>query len=264
LPQAPVHSPIGLPFLELQSVDSTNNYIRQLVHRHSIKSGTAVFAHEQRAGKGQRGKSWNSEKGANIILSILIHPAFIPLSASFRLSACIGVAVHEFFSYYAGDETRIKWPNDLYWRERKAGGVLIENIVKSRHSANTSTNTGNESWPWSIVGIGININQTVFPKELPNPVSLKQITGKNFDSIALAKELCGIIDKKIQLLRDNEFENIFQEYNNCLFKKNESVKLRTGGRVFEAVIKGVSPEGKLITRHAFEEAFDFGTLEWVI
>ena len=103
---------------------------------------------------------------------------------------------------YAGDETKIKWPNDLYWQDRKAGGILIESIVRSRES-------GVGSWEWAIIGIGININQTTFPDDLPNPVSLKQITGKNFDPVELAKELCGLLDKRFTELIENGFENIY-------------------------------------------------------
>jgi BirA family transcriptional regulator, biotin operon repressor / biotin---[acetyl-CoA-carboxylase] ligase len=256
-PFGPASNVIGLPFIELQSVDSTNNYARSLLHEGLAQHGTTIFTHEQLAGKGQRGKAWATEKDSNIILSIVVKPDPLQLVQQFELSACVAVAAHEFFMNYAGENTKIKWPNDLYWQDRKAAGILIENIIKSRES-------GVGSWKWAIVGIGININQTIFPSGLLNPVSLKQITGKNFDVIALAKEFCIIFNKYFQELITDGFNNIFSQYLHHLYKKNEIVKLKKGIRVFEAMIKTVSPAGKLIVHHSIEEEFDFGGVEWVI
>ena len=256
MPQPPAHNTLGIPFIELQSVDSSNNYLRQLVHEKGTESGTAVFAHEQLSGKGQRGKTWSSEKNFNIILSILINPFPIPLSLQFHLSACISVALYDFFYKYAGEETRIKWPNDLYWQDKKAGGILIESVVGSQESRV-------RKWKWAIVGIGININQTFFPTDLSNPVSLKQITGKNFDPVSLAKELCIFLDKRFHQLISGGFETIYRDYLSHLYKKDLSVNLKKDNRVFEAIIKGVSPSGKLITQHGIEEEFDFGEVEWL-
>jgi BirA family transcriptional regulator, biotin operon repressor / biotin---[acetyl-CoA-carboxylase] ligase len=251
LPQPPYTKPIGLPFVELQSVDSTNNYARQQLHAGLAQHGMAIFAHEQLSGKGQRGKDWSSEKDANIILSIVIKPQPLLLTQQFMLSACVAVAIHDFFMKYAGSDTKIKWPNDLYWQDRKAGGVLIESIVGS-------------GWEWSIIGIGININQTSFPGDLPNPVSLKQITGKNFGTVELAKELCELLNKNFDELVNDGFEKIYAAYLAHLYKMNSTIKFKKDNRVFEAMIKSVSPSGKLIVRHSMEEEFNFGEVEWVI
>ena len=257
------YNPIGVPFIELQSVDSTNNYARSLIHDNLAQHGTVIFAHDQTSGKGQRGKTWTSEKNANIIVSVIINPLSIGTSEQFHLSACIAVATLNFFKAYAGDDVKIKWPNDLYWQDRKAGGILIENVIGSNESGAESPESGLGNWRWAIVGIGININQTSFSKVLINPVSLKQITGKDFKVIDLAKELCKAIDKKLKELSEIGFKNIFSEYNDHLYKKNERVNLKKDNRIFEAIIKGVSPSGKLITHHAFEEEFDFGKIEWI-
>ncbi len=269
MPQPSATKPFGLPFIELLSVDSTNNYARQQIHAGLAQHGMAFFAHEQMAGKGQRGKVWTSEKGDNIILSLLVKPQPLPLAKQFQLSACVAVAVQDFFMKYAGDDTKIKWPNDLYWQDRKAGGVLIESVVRSQELEVESQQTAPDSnrdgnWQWAIIGIGININQTSFPADLTNPVSLKQITGKNFDQLELAKELCGILDMRFTELVENGFENIYNTYLAHLYKRKATVKLKKGNRVFEATIEGVSPTGKLITHHAIEEEFGFGEVEWVI
>ena len=274
--QPPYTIPIGLPFVELQSVDSTNNYARQQIHAGLAQHGMAIFAHEQLNGKGQRGKSWCSEKDTSIVLSLVIKPGPMLLTQQFMFSACVTVAIHDFFMNYAGSDTKIKWPNDLYWQDRKAGGVLIESIVGSRESgvsSRPSTVNGpqfvSSNWEWAIVGIGININQTSFPDDLPNPVSLKQITGKNFDTVELAKELCELLNKNFDDLVHDGFEKIYSAYLTNLYKRNAVVKLKKDSRVFEAIIKSVSPSGKLIVQHAIDEdpiaiGFDFGEVEWVI
>ena len=257
MPQPSTHNTIGFPFVELQSVDSTNNYARNLLHEGLAQHGMTIFAHEQLAGKGQRGRVWLSDKGSNVILSLIVNPQSLVLSQQFQLSVCVALSVHELFMKFAGTDTTIKWPNDLYWQDRKAGGVLIESVVGSRES-------GISSWDWSIIGIGININQTAFPSYLSNPVSLKQITGKNFDAVMLAKELCMIMNQKFDELMYSGFENIYTQYLTHLYKINTTVKLRKDNRVFEAVIKGVNKAGQLVVYHSIEEEFNFGDVEWVV
>ena len=220
-----------------------------LAHEGVAQHGTTVFAREQTAGKGQRTKTWAAEPGANIMMSVVLEPKEQPLSAAFTLSMAMAVAVQQFFAQYASFETKVKWPNDLYWRDRKAGGILIENIVQG------------PLWRYAIVGIGININQTHF-EGLPGAVSLKQITGKDFDTVALAKDLCAFIQKEFELFVENGAA-VHQAYHEQLYKMGEEVKLKQDGRVFTATIKGVTPLGQLITFHTAEEFFDIGDVEWI-
>ena len=124
-----LYNSLGVPFIELLSIDSTNNYALTQIHAGLPQHGTAFFAHEQVAGKGQRGKTWIAPKDSSLIVSIVINPQPLQLTQQFQLSACIAISVCEFFGHYVGDATRIKWPNDLYWYDRKAGGILIENII---------------------------------------------------------------------------------------------------------------------------------------
>ena len=250
-------NPIGIPFIELKSVDSTNNYALTQVHGGMAHPGTCYFAYEQTAGKGQRGKSWAIEKNTGIAISIVLKPNFLQPFQQFHLSACMAVATHEFFKKYSGKATTIKWPNDLYWQDRKAGGILIENIISSRES-------GIGNWEWAVVGIGININQKEFPPDLPNPVSLNQIMSRDFDTLLLAHDLCRTIDHFYNQLMLEGFDPVFKAYNEFLYKKNEPVKLKKGNRIFETTIKGVSETGQLITQYAIEERFDFGEVEWIL
>ncbi len=274
MPQAPDTNPASAPFIELQSVDSTNNYARALIYDNLAQHGTAVFTHKQVAGKGQRGKTWLSEKDSNIILSIVLNPYPLQLSQQFQLEACVALAVHDFFTRYAEDNCKIKWPNDLYWQDRKAGGILIESVVGRGEWREVSGEKGDENpafaeasagkWKWAIVGVGININQTVFPSFLPNPVSLKQITGKNYPTIDLAKELNNMVQQYFQQLIKDGFDEIYARYISCLYKKGSTIRLRKGNRIFEAILKSVSPSGKLIAQHGIEEEFEFGQVEWLI
>ncbi|MFI5133824.1 MAG: biotin--[acetyl-CoA-carboxylase] ligase, partial [Chitinophagales bacterium] len=187
----------------------------------------------------------------------IIEPRPLQVSQQFQLSAAIIEAVYDFFYKYAGSETKIKWPNDLYWQDRKAGGILIENIIMSHES-------GKGTWQWAIIGIGININQTSFPQELKNPVALKQITGKEFDPVMLAKELCEFLEKRFRQLITDGFQTIYDDYFVHLYKRNEKVKLKKENKIFEVIIKGVSPSGKLMIQHSFQEEFEFGEVEWLI
>lgn len=278
MPDPSFQQAIGMPFIELQTVDSTNNYAFGQIHAGLAQHGMSVFAHDQTAGKGQRGKKWLSARGLNIAMSILLKPAPLGVTEQFRLSACVAVSVHELFEKYAGKNVTIKWPNDLYWRDRKAGGILIESIVRSRESGVNSQQSAVSSqqsavsnqqsavvsWEWAVVGIGININQDSFPDGLPNPISLKQITGKKHDPVELAKELCQIFNANFEKLIHQGFENIYQQYSAHLYKLHQPIKLKKDNRVFEATNKGVSRNGRLIVQHGIEEEYDFGSVEWVI
>ncbi len=241
---------IGYPFVELIEVASTNSYAIDNIQANLAVHGTTYFAHSQTAGKGQRGKQWLTEPGNNIIVSCLVETSFLSLNHQFSFSACVALAAKDFLSKYAGEETSIKWPNDIYWRDRKAAGILIENVVR-----------GNQ-WPWAVVGIGMNINQTSFSPSLKNPVSLKQITGKTFDAVALTKELCSCLEARYQQLKRGV--SLLEEYNNQLFRRNEIVSFLKGNDSFNCTIKGVDNNGKLLVVGAKQDTFLFGEVEWVL
>ena len=247
----PILFPIGHPFIELTTVDSTNNYAMAQIQKTGINHGTAYFAYHQTAGKGQRGKSWTSNPGENLILSVVLAPTHLKATNSFYLSATIANACCDFFKKYAGNETTIKWPNDIYWRDRKAGGILIENVFR------------NEQWSHSVAGIGININQTDFLGSLTNPVSLKQITGKDWQPVVLAMELCQIMDDHYRRLTSGKRE-ILLTYNENLYKRGSRVKLRIQNILFETTIRRVTDTGRLVTEDATEREFDFGEVEWLL
>nr|WP_294989073.1 biotin--[acetyl-CoA-carboxylase] ligase [uncultured Sediminibacterium sp.] len=247
-----VKAAIGQPFVELSETDSTNIYAMTHIQHNLASHGSVFFAHKQWAGKGQHGKSWITESGQNIIMSVVIDPNPLIHTQQFHLSIAIALACYDFFSRYAGDETAIKWPNDIYWRDRKAGGILIENQLRGH------------KWQWSVCGMGININQVMFNPELINPVSLKQITGKTFEPVTLAKELCKDIDKRMTQLFELPFANLLADYNQHLYKKGSTIQLKKDNSRFSCTLSGVNEHGELMVTDGPSDRFQFGEVMWVI
>jgi len=242
---------IGEPFIELFTIDSTNNYAMAQAHAGLATHGAVYIAEIQTAGKGQRSKNWVTAPGHNITMSCVFQPQGPNCNKPFLLSAVIALACRDFFNSFTQGDTTIKWPNDIYWRDRKAGGILIENVYRANQ------------WQFAIAGIGLNLNQTNFPEHLPNPVSMKQITGKDHDRLTLAHTLCDHLDERYQQFLE-EKNNLLSEYTTALYKRNCTVRLKKDNMVFETTIEGVSQNGQLLTRDAIERQFDFGEVEWII
>ena len=221
-----------------------------LIHAGMAQHGTAVFAHEQTKGKGQRHKQWISAPGKNIILSIIIQPFGLKINQQFLLSMNVANAVQKFFNNYTKKNTKIKWPNDIYWCDRKAGGILIENVLQGKE------------WKYAVIGIGLNINQDDFGSN-KKAISLSQITGNDYDTIKMAKELAGFVNASYkQLISD--LPGIAKRYHKHLYKLNEKVQLKTKNKIVEGTIKGVTEEGLLIVSYGEnDEYFRAGEIEWV-
>jgi BirA family biotin operon repressor/biotin-[acetyl-CoA-carboxylase] ligase len=139
----------------------------------------------------------------------------------------------------------------LYWKDKKAGGILIET-------------TNHKQKRFAIVGIGININQVQFDESLKNPVSLKQITGKHFNVVELAKELCGGVDKWYNVLLKSDTHTLLKTYNTYLYKKNELVTLKKGNIKFNCIVKDVNSLGELQVDNGLNDSFKFGEIEWIV
>ncbi len=232
-------------FVILDRVESTNNYAMQQLNDGKAAHGQAWFAKEQWGGKGQRGKSWISMPNENIIFSIAIRPNSSFRAKPFLLSAFIAVICRAFLEKETNQPIKIKWPNDLYFGDRKAGGILIENVYK------------NKDWQWAVIGIGINVNETEFAKDISNAVSLCTMSKKKYDPILLAKKL----HQKILIALDDtllDAANILNEFNNHLYKKNEWVQLKKGVIVFKTKIIEVNGYGQLITENNMEQGFEVG------
>ena len=204
---------LGEPLIELSSVDSTNIYAISQVHQQLAVSGSCYRADFQTKGKGQHGRVWNSEPGLNLLCSYVLELKSLDPSKNWGpndqkgLSAAVAIGAKAFFQAHAGDETLIKLPNDIYWRDRKAGGILIENTLRG------------PEWTWTVIGIGFNINQTQFSKEAIKPVSLRQITGKQWEIARLQTELSKALSISIQnWLKEGDVKTI--EKMKPLWKSN--------------------------------------------
>jgi BirA family transcriptional regulator, biotin operon repressor / biotin---[acetyl-CoA-carboxylase] ligase len=237
-------------FSILDSVESTNNYAMQQVHAGLAKHGQAWYAHNQWGGKGQRGKLWKTTTGENVLLSVAIQPNQVFNAKPFLLSALVASICRKCFAEIVGEDTKIKWPNDIYWGDRKAGGILIENVFKGK------------DWEWVIIGIGINVNQTLFSQDIGNATSLKLITNVEHDPIFIAK--------KIQQMLLHQLDNIelkhpalyLKDLNEYLYKKNETVYLKKNHAVFATKIMSVNEYGQLLTEDVMERKFEVGEVEW--
>jgi BirA family transcriptional regulator, biotin operon repressor / biotin---[acetyl-CoA-carboxylase] ligase len=242
-------SPAQLVILE--SVDSTNNYAMAMVQNGTANSGDAVFAMDQSHGKGRRDKTWKSKRGENILLTVLAQMQWLSLHEQFRLSMAVALACHDFFSQYIKENVKIKWPNDIFINDSKAGGILIENQLK-----------GN-LWQWAIIGMGLNINQEKFEKDILKATSLTQITGERYNVIKLSGELHAMVLKRLSLLQSRGSTDMLNEYNQNLFCRNKAVKLKKGNIAFETEIESVSASGELITKDTIERSFRFDEVQWI-
>jgi len=233
---AHVKSPIGTPFIILPEVDSTNRYAKNQIDTKMAEHGTVYFAHHQLAGKGRMGKLWASEPGKNILMSVVINTSLQKNWSLPGLNLWVSVACYEFLSQYAGEETRIKWPNDLYWGDRKAGGILIENTWR-----------GN-LWNWAIIGIGLNINQSHFEEGIGQPVSLQQITGKFHPPVDLAKELCTCLERRYQQWIHEQEAELLEVYNQHLYRKNQWVNFVVNGKELTGMPIAVNIDGEMVIK----------------
>ncbi len=220
--------------IELESVDSTNNYAMARIHEGMASDGLVFLARHQWAGKGQRGKFWLDEPGQNLIMSLVIEPGTLKISQQFLFSTAIALGILDIIQTIDNGNWRIKWPNDIYWNDRKAAGILIESVIKGKN------------WPFAVVGIGMNLNQESFPDEISNAISLKQITRLNFEPGSIARKLVISIQSRIAFLRKDPVK-ILNEFNKYLYKRNEYLVLKKGNELISTKIIGVNETGELIT-----------------
>ncbi|MBZ4189676.1 biotin--[acetyl-CoA-carboxylase] ligase [Niabella beijingensis] len=241
--------------VELLQVDSTNNYALSRIREGLAYHGMGIFAHEQLAGKGQRGKKWLSLPDQNIYLSLIIGPNPLILTDLFVLSALVAVETRKFLAEKVPGNWFIKWPNDIYFQDRKAVGMLIENIING------------QNWKWAVAGIGVNVNQDRFPEDLKRAVSLKMISGENYDCLVLATELAGRIFNALAALKSDVERSVrenLEEYNAHLFMKDEEINFEENEAVRTGRVLEVTREGQLVVQTEKRNYFDFGEIKWIV
>lgn len=239
--------------IRMESVDSTNNYLRELITKECLPDGSAVLVDFQTAGRGQAGNSWESERGKNLTFSIAVYPSAIPANRQFLISQVSALSIKDTLDSYTKGIS-IKWPNDIYWENKKISGMLIENNLMgvSIHS--------------SIIGIGLNLNQEVFKSNAPNPVSLFQITGKVYDREEVFRRALSCFYARYLQLLHGEFGDIEKDYANSLYRREGLFSYRDSGGVFKAQIRGTEPDGRLVLQlsNGNTRKYAFKEVEFII
>ncbi len=215
--------------LFIKQTQSTNQLLWEMIRSQSLPEGFVVRTDFQNAGKGQIGNSWESELGKNLLFSVLLNPLHIPVDEQFRISQLVSLAVKKTLDEYC-DGISVKWPNDIYWNDKKLGGILIENSLQGNKIKAT------------VIGIGLNVNQKSFVSDAPNPVSLAQITGK---SHSRKRILDLIISNILNLYKKNDVENINTEYHAALYRSTGFHTYKSENETFQAKIISVHADGQL-------------------
>lgn len=243
----------GKVLLEFASLASTNEYAQQLLAKQAVFEGTVIRADYQTGGKGYAGNLWESEPGKNLLLSIILKPSFLLPKNQFFLNQAISLAVAETVREVTlMDEVKIKWPNDIYYEDKKVGGILIENAIQGNQLQH------------AVIGIGLNVNQKVFPSELKHTTSLSLMAERELNLGSVLRALCEKTESRYLQLRGNSIEQIQKDYMKQLYRNAEEAVFRANGKRFNAKIAGLTAEGKLILQlNDHHEVFGFKEVEFI-
>lgn len=228
-----------MKIITLPEVGSTSTYLRESLP--DAPAGTVVVTHCQSAGRGQRGNSWEAEPGRNLTFSVLLRPEGIVAMTQYAISEAVAVAIVETLAPLVPDPEllAIKWPNDIYYGDRKLCGILIENTLSGMSIVR------------SIAGVGINVNQHEFRSDALNPVSLWQITGREYQLEPLLEDVCEAIIGNVSLVGSEQgHEPIASRYREKLWRRDGLYPYQLpDGTTFMASIESVAPTGHLTLRH---------------
>lgn len=248
----------------IEQTDSTNNRLKaMLAAGETLENGFTLYTYFQTAGRGQQGNSWESERGQNLLFSIVLFPQELKATEQFLLSEVIAVAILRVLQPMLGSSVRIKWPNDIYYEDKKLAGILVENGLQQDKVA------------WSVIGVGLNVGQTQFLSNAPNPISMKQITGREYDKEWLLTQ----IQEETILLMTLPREQLHEQYMSLLYRRDEwhrykevqvtaapmMISSNTDG-AFEAKIIGVEKDGRLrlLTRDNEQRLYHFKQIRYII
>ena len=241
---------VGQNFIILKEVDSTNNFLKQLLSNSKpLMEGTVIMAENQYAGRGQQQNGWHAEPGKNLTFSMLLKPHFLQVIDQFDLIRVISLGVFDALEPLLGDKLKIKWPNDIYYGDNKLGGMLIENMVQGGQIKNT------------VIGIGLNINQDSFPTDLSNATSVKQILHADYDLKTLLSEICRHIEAWYLNLKAGKTLAVREAYLSRLYWLNEKKSFKTENNCFTGVIKDVRNNGLLVVKNNIGEELQFSLKE---
>ena len=218
-----------------KNIESTNQHLQRLLDKGIDITDNIVVADFQTSGKGQGSNVWQSEDGMNLLFSIALDMSFLKAENQFLLTQMISVAMIDVLKKYLPEESLfIKWPNDIYFNDKKIAGILIKNEIKGMMLGT------------SIIGIGLNVNQTYFDKSLPNPISMKMITGKNYDLERLLLEVYK--STSLQVYKCQSQSSIVNSYNHHLYRYNQWALFEHEGIEKEMMIVGYDRFGRLVLK----------------
>ena len=240
-----------------ESIGSTNTYLRDLNGGDPAYDYEVAVATFQTAGRGQKGNSWESEAGKNLLFSILAHPKNIKVQEQFYISEAIALAVSDSVIAAIGPEyasgVSVKWSNDVYWNDYKMAGILIENTLQGSTILD------------SVVGVGLDVNQEVFVSDAPNPISLKNITGRDFD---IENLLGDITDRFIGYMEmgADERPKVDRLYLDRLYRREGYHRFRDEKGEFLACIEGIRPDGclMLLTDDGQHRVYEFKQVQFIL
>lgn len=222
---------LGKKVLFLSQCHSTNDKAAELMKEKPQIEGTTIITEDQTHGRGQRGNVWESEPGKNAIFSFILRPNTISAQRQFQLHLITTLAIHQALFPILGKELKIKWPNDIYYRDRKLGGILIENTLKGTQIDS------------AVVGIGINVNQIHFTNI--HATSLKEITEDTYEINDLIEQILIEVEKKYLELKNGHIKILEVQYLRRLYLYNQMCTFEATGRIFQGKITGVNPVGLL-------------------
>ncbi len=200
-----------------------------MIREKSLPEGFVLYTDFQLKGKGQPGNSWESESGKNLLFSMVLHPTHVPMDELFLLSQLVSIAIKNTLDEFV-DNITVKWPNDIYWKDKKIAGILIENSLQGNKIKTV------------VIGIGLNVNQKGFESDAPNPVSLLQITGKRQNRKQLLDKICGNI---LELYEKLNAEKIRSAFSEALYRKDGYYSFNADNECFQAKIIEVHLDGQL-------------------
>lgn len=228
---------------------STNILLWQKLHEEKLPEGFVVYTDFQTAGKGQVGNSWESAAGENILFSLLLYPQHIAIEEHFLISQITSIGIKKMLDNYISDVT-IKWPNDIYWKEKKLAGILVETSLQNRIIKS------------AVIGVGLNVNQKKFLSDAPNPVSLFQILGKKLDRQPLMNSIVQNLLDIYYHWDNNKIRSCYQQF---LYRKEGYHLFEADKEVFSAKIVDVLPTGQieLATKEGVTKKFYFKEVKYL-
>ena len=238
-----------------ETLASTNEKAIQLIDEKKADEGNLIITDNQFKGRGHQDNRWESEPGKNLTFSLIIRPVFLNASEQFILNEVVCLSIIEALKKsLPGVQFLIKWPNDIYVGNDKIAGVLIQHFLKG------------SKLNFSVIGIGININQTHFISEAPNPVSLKKITGKTFEKEGVLQDFVKLFEQNYEKIKTVSGRNVINtSYLENLYKREKKSKFKDKKGLFYGKIKGINEFGQILISDEENHVrkYGFKELEWL-